>query len=154
MEKETATHSSISAWEIAWTEEPGVLQSMGLQKVGHDLATIQQQSFMHYAFFFFFSDVFIYFNNPQVPHTARQEACHPMNNSRGKRSSITPHKTTQSCPTLCNPMDCSPPGSSVHAISQARILECVAMPSFRGSGGSQTRVQTQISCTAGGFFTF
>ena len=63
MEKETATHSSISAWEIAWTEEPGVLQSMGLQKVGHDLATIQQQSFMHYAFFFFFYDVFIYFNN-------------------------------------------------------------------------------------------
>ena len=54
LEKATATHSSISAWEIAWTEEPGVLQSMGLQKVGHDLATIQQQSFMHYAFFFFF----------------------------------------------------------------------------------------------------
>ena len=33
---------------------------------------------------------------------------------------------TQSCPTLCNPMDCSPPGSSVHGISQARILEWVA----------------------------
>ena len=34
----------------------------------------------------------------------------------------------QSCPTLCNPMDCSPPGSSVHGIFQARILEWVAMP--------------------------
>ena len=34
-----ATHSSISAWEIAWTEEPDGLQSMGSQRVGHDLAT-------------------------------------------------------------------------------------------------------------------
>ena len=40
---------------------------------------------------------------------------------------------TQSCLTLCNPVDCSPPGSSVHGILQARILEWVAMPSSRGS---------------------
>ena len=38
----------------------------------------------------------------------------------------------QSCPTLCNPMDCSPPGSSVRGILQARILEWAAMPSSRG----------------------
>ena len=38
----------------------------------------------------------------------------------------------QSCPTLCDPMDCSLPGSSVHGILQARILEWVAMPSSRG----------------------
>ena len=37
----------------------------------------------------------------------------------------------QSCPTLCDPMDCGPPGSSVHGILQARILEWVAMLSFR-----------------------
>ena len=37
------------------------------------------------------------------------------------------------CPTLCNPVDCSLPGSSVHGILQARILEWVAMPSCRGS---------------------
>ena len=36
LEKEVATHSSILAWEIPWTEEPGRVQSMGLQKVGHD----------------------------------------------------------------------------------------------------------------------
>ena len=42
-------------------------------------------------------------------------------------------KSLQSCLTLCNPMDCSPPGSSVHGILQARILEWVAMPSSRGS---------------------
>ena len=38
-----ATHSSILAWEIPWTEETGRLQSMGSQRVGHDLATKQQQ---------------------------------------------------------------------------------------------------------------
>ena len=42
LEKEMATHSSIIAWEIPWTEEPGGLQSMGLQRVGHNLATKQQ----------------------------------------------------------------------------------------------------------------
>ena len=36
LEKEMATHSSILAWRIPWTEEPGGLQSMGLQRVGHD----------------------------------------------------------------------------------------------------------------------
>ena len=58
---------------------------------------------------------------------------------------------TQSCPTLSDAMDCSPPGSSVQGILQARILEWVAMSSSRGS--SQPRDQTQVSCTAGGFFT-
>ena len=40
-------------------------------------------------------------------------------------------KSLQSCLTLCDRMDCSPPGSSVHGILQARILEWVAMPSSR-----------------------
>ena len=39
LEKEMATHSSNIAWKIPWTEEPGRLQSMGLQRVGHDRAT-------------------------------------------------------------------------------------------------------------------
>ena len=56
----------------------------------------------------------------------------------------------QSCPTLCNPIDCSPPGSSAHEIFQARILESFAISFSRGS--SQPRDQTQISCTAGRFF--
>ena len=58
---------------------------------------------------------------------------------------------TQLCPTLCNPMDCSPPGSSVHGIFQARILEWVAMPLSRGS--SLPRDWTQVSCIADRFFT-
>ena len=58
-------------------------------------------------------------------------------------------KSLQSCPTLCDPMDCSPPGSSVHGILQVRILKWVAMPSSRGT--SQPR--DHVSCIAGGFFT-
>ena len=58
---------------------------------------------------------------------------------------------TQSCPTLCDPMDYSPPGSSVYEIFQARILEWIAIPLSRGS--SQPRDWTQVSCTAGRFFT-
>ena len=43
LEKEMATHSSILAWEIPWTEEPGGLQSMGSQRVGHNLVAQEQQ---------------------------------------------------------------------------------------------------------------
>ena len=43
LEKEMAAHSSILAWRIPWTEEPGRLQSMGSQRVRHSLATKQQQ---------------------------------------------------------------------------------------------------------------
>ena len=57
----------------------------------------------------------------------------------------------QSHLTLCNLMDCSPPGSSVHGILQARILEWVVIPFSRGS--SQPRDRTRVSCIAGGFFT-
>ena len=43
LEKEMATHSSLLAWKIPWTEEPGGLQAMGSQRVGHNLATKQQK---------------------------------------------------------------------------------------------------------------
>ena len=57
----------------------------------------------------------------------------------------------QWCVTLCNPMDCSLSGSSVHGILQARILEWVAIPFSRGT--SRLRDWTQVSCIAGRFFT-
>ena len=62
--------------------------------------------------------------------------------------------STQSYPTLSNPMDCSPQGSSVHGIFQVRILELVAISYPRGP--SQPRDRTHISCIscrAGRFFT-
>ena len=57
-------------------------------------------------------------------------------------------KLLQSCPTLCDPMNCKPAGSSVHGVLQARILELVTMPSSRGSSlpKDQTHV-SNVSCT-------
>ena len=84
LEKEMETHSSILAWEILWTEEPGGLQSMGSKE----------------------SDMLLLLSH-------------------------------FSCVQLCNPIDCSPPGSSVHRILQARTLEWVTISSSRGIFPSQ-----------------
>ena len=75
-----ATHSSILAWKIQWTEEPGRLLSMELQRVRYDLVTAAAAA-----------------------------------------------KSLQSCPTLCHPIDGSPPGSPIPGILQARTLEGVAI---------------------------
>ena len=57
----------------------------------------------------------------------------------------------QSCPTLCNPMNCSLPGFSAREILQARLLGWIAIPFSKGS--SRPRDQTQVSHIAGRFFT-
>ena len=67
------------------------------------------------------------------------------------KPSITLERVAQLCLTLCDPIDCSPAGSSVHGILQARILEWVAISFSRGS--SKLGDQTQVSCIAGWFFT-
>ena len=67
----------------------------------------------------------------------------------GKKKSES--EVTQSCPTLCDPMDCSLPGSSVHGIFQASVLEWVAISFSRGS--SQPRDQTWVSRIVGRCFT-
>ena len=64
---------------------------------------------------------------------------------------VSVSEVTQSCLTLCDPMVCSLPGSSVHGIFQSIVLEWIAISFSRGS--SQPRNQTQISHTAGRFFT-
>ena len=85
-----ATHSSILAWEIPRTKEPGGLYSAwGHQDMTKRLST----------------------------HIADSLCC----------------TVVQSCPTLCDPMDCSPPISFVRGISQARILEWVAISFSNGS---------------------
>ena len=60
-------------------------------------------------------------------------------------------EVAQSCTTLCDPIDCSLPGSSIHGISQARILEWVASSFSRGS--SRPRDGTQVGHIAGSGFT-
>ena len=60
-------------------------------------------------------------------------------------------EVAQSCPTLCDPMDCGLSGSSIDGIFQARVLEWIAISFSRGS--SWPRNQTQVSCIAGRHFT-
>ena len=64
---------------------------------------------------------------------------------------VTWREVAQSCPTLCDPMDCSLSGSSVHGIFQAIVLEWIAISFSKGS--SQPRDRTWVSCIAGRFFT-
>ena len=65
-------------------------------------------------------------------------------------SVTTNSEVAQSCLTLCNPMDCSLPGSSVHGIFQARVLEWVAISFSKGS--FLPRDRTQVSCIVGRHF--
>ena len=63
-------------------------------------------------------------------------------------------KSLQSCPTLCDPVDYSPPDFSVHGILQARILEWVAMPSSRRSSNPAIEpMSLESPALGGGFFT-
>ena len=67
------------------------------------------------------------------------------------QAKVKESEVTQSCPTLCDPMDCSLPPSSVYGTFQGRTLEWVAISFSRGS--SQPRDQTRVSHFAGRFFT-
>ena len=70
----------------------------------------------------------------------------PVAYSHGSASNAVLCSVAQLYPTLCDPMDYSPPGSSVHGILQARILEWVAIPFSRGSSPPSDR--TRISCVS------
>ena len=94
-----------------------MLQSMGLQRVGHDWVTEQQQYIsLSFTEKFRFTCCLTY-----LPSSFKKR-------KRKKESEVT-----QLCSTLCNPMDCSLPGSSIYGILQARVLEWVAISFSRGS---------------------
>ena len=84
--------------------------------------------------FIFFVVVFLFLTRIYFPSIA-------LNNKPTSRVLVS-----QSYPTVCDSVDCSPQGSSVHGILQARTLECIAIPFSRGDW-------TQISCIASRFFT-
>ena len=92
LEKEMAIHSSTLAWKIPWTEEPGRLQSRGLQRVGHDWATFISFPFLQDGLCHT-QVCCMYHSNIHLLY-ARQ--CY-------KHFEVL---VAQSCPTLCNPMDC------------------------------------------------
>ena len=146
-----APHSSTLAWKIPWTEEPGRLQSMGSLRVGHDWATsLSLFTFMHWRRKWQPTPVFL----PGKSEGWRTPVgCRLWGRTESDTAEVTYReklrhaklcaKSLQSCPTLCDPMEFSPTGSSVHGILQTRILEWVAVPS---SGGfSWPRHQTLVS---------
>ena len=138
-----ATHSSILAWEIPWTEEPGRLQSMGLQKSRtrlsdwttttittlpqmtcprpprHRLLTRSQENQMQ---------LFIFTGPPSsqdLPcHRKCRLAANVAHTSACVPCAVLCCAVTQRHLTLCDLAHCSPPASSVHEILQARILGC------------------------------
>ena len=118
LEKEMATHSSTLAWRIPWTEEPGRLQSMRSQRARRNWVTkhMHTQSNNMITRIDYENGkelkILLTLNRPflPIPHFAAAAA-----------------KSLQSCPTLCDPIDGSPPGSPTPGILQARTLEWVAI---------------------------
>ena len=127
--------SCVHLFAISWTIAPkaplsrGFASPRGFKRIRHDLAT-KQQLYIYIIYIYKYIPFHILFHYGLLLN---------MN--------IDPYViqllVAQSCPTLCEPMDCSPPGSSVHGIVQARILEWVAVSFSRGS--SQPRDGTCAS---------
>ena len=142
-----ASHSSTLAWKISWAEEPGRLQSVGSRRVGHDWATsLSLFTFLHWRRKWQPTPVFL---PDRLPSMGSHRAGHEWSDLAAAAAAAVKVLVAQSCPTLCDCMDYSPPGSSVHGILQARILEGAAISFSRGS--SQPRDQTQVFHIAGGF---
>ena len=142
LKKAMATHSSTLAWKIPWTEEPGRLQSMGSKTVGHDWATSLSLSCIGEG-----NGHPLQCSCLENPRDGEPDGLPSMGSHRVKQlssGSSMLFSVAKLCQTLCNPMDCSLPGSSVHGIFQARILEWVGISSSRGS--SQLRDWTHVSC--------
>ena len=148
------SHSSTLAWKIPWTEEPGRLQSMGSLRVGHDWVTsLLLFTFMHWRRKWQPTSVFLPGESQEwqawwVAVYGVAQSWTRLKRLSSSSSNLSKNRpqlcmSAQSCPTLCDPMDCSPPDSSVHGISQARILEWIFISSSRGS--SPPRDWTQVS---------
>ena len=121
LEQETATHSSILAWEIPSTEEPGRLQSMRLQRVRHDFTTEHKHNWflMEYrtAFYVLFValhhdnelNVLIIYNNLLPPNSTSRL----LQIFQEENDIIVCCSVAKSCSTLRDSMDCSTPGLPV-----------------------------------------
>ena len=110
LEEVRATHSSILVWRIPWTEKPGGLQSLGLQRVRHDWVT-----------------------NTCISIRTKKEL------SRFLIAAVAA-KLLQRCPTLCDPIERSPPGSLIPGILQTRTLEWVVI-SFSNAWKRKVKVK-------------
>ena len=125
-------------------EETGRLQSMGLRRVGYDWVTsLSLFTFMHWRRKWKPIPIFL----PGKFHGQRSLVGYsPQGCKRVRDNSATKQQQQselQSWPTLCDPVDCSSPGSSIYGIFQARILERVAIYYFREA--SRPRDRTRVS---------
>ena len=142
LEKEMVTHSSILAWRIPWTEEPGGLQSAGSQRVGHNWATSLSLSLtreldicpafliqvtwlvglwlvasttVSSSWSHFSSLLYKLLNwSSQDLLPSAPQALKGKSSTWKMMSTYQFSSVSQFCPTLCNPMDCSTPGFPVH----------------------------------------
>ena len=202
LEKGMATHSSVLACRIPWTEEPGGLQSMGSQRIRHDWATNTftlslallpalfsppngQPPRQHRPWLAWPAGITSRLPAPPTLTLKPHHTCHNppvLGRGRPSRAVLVTHYflwkinycrskhahgqpqwalwsgtrpflacflIIKSCLTLCDPMDCSPPGSSVHGILQARTLEGVAMPSISPTQGSNMHLLCLLHWQAG-----
>ena len=110
LEKEMATHSSIFAWRILWTEEPGGLQSIGSQRVRHNLATEHARKYWIEVTgcSVEMGSASLWDGYGWVSRVTRDHCQH------AAISSVQFNSVTQSCLTLCDPMNRSTPGLHVH----------------------------------------
>ena len=123
LEKGMATHSSVPAWR-----PHGQRSLEGYSPWGCKESDTTEQLSPRPS------------THTRLNHLAIQKILHNIINK------ILHAKSLQSCLTLCDPRDCNPPGSSVHEIIQARILEWIVISSSGGS--SRPRDQTLISCVS------
>ena len=181
LEKEMSTHSSILAWRIPRSKEPDSQESMGSQRVRHDwlhahtipktVLTIAEHNESSNILWEEKDTVFIV--HSLFPKDLAEKRYLPLlaailaqpSGSVGFSQkfaldvAVYPLPSMEGlcvlvpllCPTPCDSVCCSPPGSSVHGIFQARILEWFAI--FFSRGSSLPRDQTQVSCTTSRFFT-
>ena len=109
LEKGSATHSSIFAWKIPWAEEPGGLQSMGLQTVGDDWVRLKKKKISPLSIQTFLAFPQQYEWSPLISqHISFSFSIFC------KTASVQFSSAAQSCPTPCDPMDCSTPSLPVH----------------------------------------
>ena len=168
LEKRMATHSSILALEIPWTEEPGGLQFMGSQRVRYDLVNnTHTQIYSSFVQFIAHSPLFSTLPHPKiivwipVSHLVNHwitvfkwNHLHTWNNNNSSQACSLESESV-SCSVMSHSLKPHGlPGSSVHGIFQARLLQWVVISFSRGS--SRPRDWTSVSyvsCTAGKFFT-
>ena len=125
----------VNSWSWWWTGRPGVLQSMGSRRVRHDWPT--EQNWKHHTRW-------------MKPDAKDHILCDSIYMKKNRQIHVW--VSSYSVMSLCDPMDCNPPGSSVHGIFQARILKWVAISSSRGSSLPRIESTSLVSSALAGRF--